>query len=91
MTAQRHCTPVSSPGATAKGATVGSCTSHVRIMPRWVMLQQRGDILLAHGVYARLPFVILTGTYETDVAMRSNKTTICLYRYRSNTWPALAG
>ena len=45
MTAQRHCTPVPSPGATAKGATVGSCTSRVRIMPRWVVLQQRGDIL----------------------------------------------
>jgi len=39
----------------------------------------RGDILLAHGVCARPPLVILTGTSGTDAAMSSN------------TWPTLAG
>jgi hypothetical protein len=38
-----------------------------------------GDSLLAHGVWARPPLVLLTGTSGTDAAMRSN------------TWPTLAG
>jgi len=39
----------------------------------------RGDSLWAHGIGARPPLVILTGTSGTDAAMRSN------------TWPTLAG